>query len=106
MIMSIKTNEETFEVDVLNSEKPVVVDFYADWCGPCRALAPTLDTISDENSDVVVAKVNIEENNDLANKYGVRSLPTLVFFKDGKPAGILVGLQSKDTILSKLEELK
>ena len=104
--MSIKTNEANFEADVLTSDKPVLVDFYADWCGPCRALAPLLDTIAEETPDAVVAKVNIEENEALAQKYGIQSLPTLMFFKDGKPAGVLIGMQSKDTIIKKLEELK
>jgi thioredoxin 1 len=85
-----------FESDVLQSSTPVVVDFWAEWCGPCKMIAPSLEEISEEMGDkVTIAKVNIDENPDIAAQFGVRSIPTLVIFKDGQPTSVQVGAKSK-----------
>lgn len=84
-------NTANFDATVANSDKPIVVDFYADWCGPCKALAPMLETFASEQDKVAVAKVDIEKSPELAAKFGVRSIPTLVLMKDGAEANRLVG---------------
>jgi thioredoxin 1 len=90
----IKT--DTFEAEVLRSEKPVIVDFWAEWCGPCRAVAPVLDEIARERADDLrVVKVNIDEEPALAQRYGIMSIPTIVLFKGGEPAAAALGAQPK-----------
>jgi thioredoxin 1 len=90
----IKT--DTFEAEVLQSEKPVIVDFWAEWCGPCRAVAPVLDEIARERGDDLrVVKVNIDEEPALAQRYGIMSIPTIVLFKGGQPAAAALGAQPK-----------
>lgn len=97
--MATKTiTSSNFDSDVLGSDKPVVVDFWAEWCGPCKMIAPSLEEISEENSAIEVAKVNIDENQDLAVKFGVRSIPTLMMFKNGEHVDTLVGAQSKSKL--------
>jgi thioredoxin 1 len=101
----IKTNEENFEADVLKSGKNVMVDFWAEWCGPCRALAPILDEVSlGLAEDCVILKVNVDENPELARKYGVRGIPTMIVFKKGIATKTLVGVQGKDAIKAALSE--
>ena len=91
----------TFETEVIGSETPVIVDFWAAWCGPCRAVGPVLDQIAGERSgEVKVVKVNIDEEPDLAQRYGIMSIPTIMLFKDGEPAAAAVGAQPK-TMLEK-----
>jgi thioredoxin 1 len=97
--MSTAVTESSFEQEVLQSDKPVIVDFWAEWCGPCHAVAPVLDKIADERSNELrLVKVNIDEEPALAQKYGVVSIPTIVLFKDGEPAAAAVGAQPKTAI--------
>jgi thioredoxin 1 len=97
--MSTAVTESSFEQEVLQSDKPVIVDFWAEWCGPCHAVAPVLDKIADErNGEIRLVKVNIDEEPALAQKYGVVSIPTIVLFKGGEPAAAAVGAQPKGAI--------
>jgi thioredoxin 1 len=91
--------DETFEIDVLKAEGPVLVDFWAEWCGPCKMIAPALEEIGAEYAGRVrVVKVNIDENPQTPNNYGVRGIPTLILFKDGKPAATKVGAAPKSQL--------
>ena len=91
-----KVSDKDFETEVLQSTEPVVVDFWAEWCGPCRAVAPVLDQIADERADELrVVKVNIDEEPELAQRYGILSIPTIVLFKGGEPAAAAIGAQPK-----------
>ncbi|MFZ8932561.1 MAG: thioredoxin [Bacteriovoracaceae bacterium] len=102
-----KTDSANFETDVLKSDKPVLVDFWAEWCGPCRTLGPILDELATEmGENAHIVKVNVDENADLAKKYGIRGIPTMIFFKNGEAAKTLVGLQPKEEIKKSLEELE
>ena len=95
----IKLNKENFEKEVVQSEKTVLVDFYADWCGPCKMLSPILEEIASELGEKVkVGKLNVDESNDLAFEYEVMSIPTLILFENGKVVDRLTGLRSKDEI--------
>ena len=88
---------------IKNSEKPVLLDFYADWCGPCRMVAPLIEEIAAERSDIVVAKVNVDDEQELAGRFGVFSIPTLVVMKDGKVVNQSTGARPKAQILAMLE---
>ncbi len=88
-----------FESEVLRSDKPVLVDFFANWCGPCKMLAPVIDEIAGEITDVKICKVNTDEADTLAFKYKIRSIPTLILFKGGAPAATSVGVKQKSEIL-------
>ncbi len=100
--MADAVTEQTFESEVLGSEKPVLVDFWAEWCGPCHAVAPVLDQIADEHSDLKVVKLNIDEEPAIAQRYGVMSIPTLILFKDGEPRATAVGAMPKSMIEQRL----
>jgi thioredoxin 1 len=99
---TVHLTQETFEQEVLNSEIPVLVDFWATWCGPCQMLSPVIDELAEEIDDVKICKVNVDEQPALARKFFVMSIPTMIVFKDGKPAKRHVGALSKEEILELL----
>ncbi len=102
---TVAVTDESFENDVLKASKPVLVDFWAEWCGPCKQLAPALDEIAKElDGDVTVAKINIEESPMAPSRYGVRGIPTLMIFQDGQMASMKVGAMPKQKILDWLAE--
>ena len=96
----LKVTSENFESEVLQSDKPVLIDFYADWCGPCKMLSPIVDEVAEENTDIKVVKINVDNAQDLAMKYQVMSIPTLVVIKDGKEVNRSVGLIDKEDVIS------
>ena len=97
--MSIKVNSANFDEVVLGSEKPVLVDFWATWCGPCKMIAPVVEELADEYADsLVVAKLDVDQAPDIAGRYGVMSIPTLLVFENGKEVKRTVGFQSKDKL--------
>ena len=97
--MSTAVTEQSFEQEVLQSDKPVIVDFWAEWCGPCHAVAPVLDRIVDEsNGELRLVKVNIDEQPALAQRFGVQSIPMMILFKDGEPAAAAIGAQPKTAL--------
>ena len=97
--MSVLTiTEKNFEEEVLKSEKTVVLDFYADWCGPCKMQSPIIDKLAEERADIKVGKINVDENSELAEKYGIMSIPTIIIIKKGEVANQFVGLTSKEKI--------
>ena len=101
-----KVDQASFEEKVLKSSRPVLVDFWAEWCGPCRQLGPVLDEVAGEVGEKAsIVKVNVDENGELAQQFGIRGIPTMIFFKDGEAAKTLVGLQTKEEIKKTLEEL-
>ena len=97
--MSSAVTTDTFEQEVLQSDKPVIVDFWAEWCGPCHAVSPVLDKIAEERSDELkLVKVNVDENQELMIRYGVQSIPTIILFKEGAPAAAVIGARPKGDI--------
>lgn len=104
--MSAKaTTTDTFEQDVLKADGPVLVDFWAEWCGPCRMVSPVLDQIQEENSDkITIVKLNVDENPDLAMKYQITSIPAMKVFKDGEVATTIIGAKPKQALEQDLAE--
>jgi len=98
--MATKTvTDASFQADVLQSDKPVLVDFWAEWCGPCKMIGPSLEELSDElGEEVTIAKINIDENPDTPGSYGVRGIPTMILFKGGAPAATKVGAAPKSQL--------
>lgn len=102
--MSVQTiTKENFDDTVLQPGKPVLLDFWAEWCGPCRMVSPIVDEIAGERDDIVVGKVNVDEQGELAMRFGVMSIPTLLVFKDGELVRTAVGARPKDAILALLD---
>ena len=97
--MAIEITTDNFEEVVLNNDKPVLVDFWASWCGPCKMLAPVVEEFADEQDDVVVGKINVDEHPLLASKYGIMTIPTLMLFKDGEMVKKSIGVIPKDTLV-------
>lgn len=97
----LKISEENFEEEVMKSEKPVILDFYADWCGPCKMMAPIIEGVAEElGEEVKVGKVNTDENLDLAQKFNIMSIPTIMIFKDGNVSKTFVGVTDKTEIIN------
>ena len=104
--MAIEITDANFKEIVLDSDKPVLVDFWATWCGPCRMVGPIVDELAnDYDGKAVVGKVNVDENPNVASKYGIRSIPTILFMKNGEVADKSVGAVAKAQLASKLDEL-
>lgn len=101
----LKITEENFDEEVLKSDKPVIIDFYADWCGPCKMMSPIIDNIAEELGDSVkVGKVNSDENMDLAEKYEIMSIPTILIFKNGALQTTFLGVTEKNRIIDAIKE--
>ncbi len=96
----VEISKDNFQAEVLSSDKPVIVDFWASWCGPCKMLSPLVDQIAEENDNIKVCKVNVDDEQDIAVEYKVMSIPTLIVFKDGAEVNRSVGVKSKEEILA------
>ena len=101
----VTVTKENFEKEVLQAEKPVMVDFWATWCGPCRMLSPIVDQLAEERADAVFGKVNVDEQQELAAQFGIMSIPTVVVFKNGKGVRQTVGAQPKAALEKMLESI-
>jgi thioredoxin len=99
--------DDNFEQEVLKSDKPVLVDFWASWCGPCQIMGPIIEELAEELKDkFLIGKLNVDENRETAAKFGIMSIPTLIIFKDGKEAKQLIGVQAKESLKEELEKVE
>lgn len=97
--MEMKFTTENFEKEVLKADKPVLVDFYADWCGPCRMMAPVVEELAEDMAgEAIIGKLNVDDNEEIAVKYGVMNIPTLILFKNGAEAGRLLGVRDREEL--------
>lgn len=104
--MATELNDKNFDELVLKNDKPVLVDFWAEWCGPCRMIAPIVEELSKEyDGKVLIGKVNVDENSEISTKYGIRNIPTLLFFKNGQVVDKHVGVAPKSLIAEKIDNL-
>ena len=104
--MAIEFKDDNFEAEVIKSEKPVLIDFWAPWCGPCQVMGPIIEELADEVGDKVkVGKLNVDENPGVAQKFDIISIPTIKIFKDGKEIKNFVGVQAKDSLKEELEKI-
>ncbi|HNY44165.1 MAG: thioredoxin [Bacteroidota bacterium] len=104
--MALEITEKNFDELVVNTDKPVVLDFWAEWCGPCRMIAPLIEEMHNEYGDkAVIGKVDVDSNNSIAVKYGIRNIPTILFLKDGEVVDKVVGAVPKATLTAKLDAL-
>lgn len=101
--MSVKISKSNFQSAVMESSKPVLLDFWASWCGPCRMVSPIVDEIAEENPQILVGKVNVDEEPELAQAFGIVSIPTLIVIKGGKVVNQIIGMRPKEQILALLE---
>ena len=99
----LKITSQNFESEVINSKEPVMIDFFANWCGPCKMMSPVIDEIAEELQNIKVGKINVDENQELAMKYNVMSTPTIVIIKDGKEIKRFVGVQDKENLIKDLK---
>ena len=104
--MTAHFTDDNFQSEVLKSDKPVLVDFFAVWCGPCKMMAPSIDELANEyDGKAVIGKMDVDENPQVAEKFGIQSIPTLIFFKNGEPVKQFVGVKSKDVLAETLDEI-
>ena len=103
MTTAISVTDDSFQAEVLESERPVIVDFWAAWCGPCRVMSPILEELAQERDDLRVVKVDVDHNQRVAAQYGVLSMPTFMVFRDGAPVGQIVGARPKKRLVADLE---
>jgi thioredoxin 1 len=98
-----EVTDNNFQAEVLENDKPVLVDFWAPWCGPCRVIAPSLEEIAEEREDVRIVKLNVDDNQETAARYQVMSIPTLILFKGGEPAHQIIGAMPKSRLVQEIE---